>query len=613
MTDWAFDSVSSGLGIEQYIALWNQRGKLLAGALNGKRERAGVFLLERHGARGNGLKDDTAAIASAIAAAADAGAGTVTGTPGKTYLVSTTTATPCISVPSYVDFDGGSRYGTTFKLAAGAPNASSIIGTASGATGVRIRGLTLDGNRANQTLGNYGALLTNTTFSTLDVRVINTKSHGIVGTTNCTDILVYRPEVVTWGFGAGEGFGILFIDGALRCDVWKPYVSGFGSASVGICMDGSLDDGSGAACDGCSVFRGFVTGCAINYSNEDSHRTHWIDCTGEAWTNINFLNQPGQANRMPIGVRNIRPVMRNGAATGGVGHYDCGNDSKVLDPQCYNMGGSRAVKRALPPVALRPSYDFECDGMVLDGSTEDAFFAEEGKNIRFTRWSCRNMTGGSAANLVPAAPMSVVKIGGGSFAHTLSNSVANTAAVQVTGGTSTLTHLSVGGVTGTNIGVVAAQDVVSIVTGGTVDKVKVRGISGIDTQGAPTTRNVVNVLGAITTIRVDDLDQDGITGALLSTDTATNQIGGVSRELSATKTWDPANTADGAMTSTTITVTGAVVGDPVRVGFTPAVPAGAVLSGSVTAADTVTVTLLNKTGGALDLASGTLRADVGHH
>ncbi len=82
------------------------------------------------------------------------------------------------------------------------------------------------------------------------------------------------------------------------------------------------------------------------------------------------------------------------------------------------------------------------------------------------------------------------------------------------------------------------------------------------------------------------------------------------KRLTGSNTWDPASTADGAMTSTTVTVTGATVGMPADVGFSVAVPAGAILSGNVTAADTVTVTLFNKTGGVLDLASGTLRADV---
>jgi hypothetical protein len=78
------------------------------------------------------------------------------------------------------------------------------------------------------------------------------------------------------------------------------------------------------------------------------------------------------------------------------------------------------------------------------------------------------------------------------------------------------------------------------------------------------------------------------------------------KSVIATSPWDPASIADGAMTSTTITVSGAQIGDPVGVGFSNAVPAGALLTGQVTATNTVTVTLFNKTGAALDLASGTL-------
>jgi hypothetical protein len=80
--------------------------------------------------------------------------------------------------------------------------------------------------------------------------------------------------------------------------------------------------------------------------------------------------------------------------------------------------------------------------------------------------------------------------------------------------------------------------------------------------------------------------------------------------LTATKTWDPPSAANGASTSTTLPVPGAVVGQPVAVGFSVAVPAGALLVGAVTALNTVTVTLMNHTGGALNLTSGTLRACV---
>ncbi len=91
------------------------------------------------------------------------------------------------------------------------------------------------------------------------------------------------------------------------------------------------------------------------------------------------------------------------------------------------------------------------------------------------------------------------------------------------------------------------------------------------------------------------------------------RVGGgaaLARMLSATTSWNPGSIADGAMESTTVMVTGANLGDVVSVGFTPATAAGWVISGQVSGVDTVRVTLFNKTGGALDLPNGTLRAAV---
>lgn len=80
--------------------------------------------------------------------------------------------------------------------------------------------------------------------------------------------------------------------------------------------------------------------------------------------------------------------------------------------------------------------------------------------------------------------------------------------------------------------------------------------------------------------------------------------------LTGTATWDAASVADGAMVSTTVGVADAALGDVAVCSLTVAVPAGALLVAHVTAVNVVTVTLFNKTGGALDLASATLRATV---
>jgi hypothetical protein len=85
------------------------------------------------------------------------------------------------------------------------------------------------------------------------------------------------------------------------------------------------------------------------------------------------------------------------------------------------------------------------------------------------------------------------------------------------------------------------------------------------------------------------------------------------RHLSGTTAWTPPALAQGAVASTTVPVPGAALGDTVAVGHSRGVPAGALLVGSVNAADTVTVTLLNLTGRPLRLAAGTLRADCWVH
>ena len=82
--------------------------------------------------------------------------------------------------------------------------------------------------------------------------------------------------------------------------------------------------------------------------------------------------------------------------------------------------------------------------------------------------------------------------------------------------------------------------------------------------------------------------------------------------LEGSATFNPGNLADGAGESTTVTVTGAAIGDYAEVAFGVSTQ-GITVTASVTAADTVTVRFQNETGGALDLASSTLRARVHKH
>lgn len=84
-------------------------------------------------------------------------------------------------------------------------------------------------------------------------------------------------------------------------------------------------------------------------------------------------------------------------------------------------------------------------------------------------------------------------------------------------------------------------------------------------------------------------------------------------EFVGSATYDPASLVDGAGATTTVTVTGAALGDFVTgVSFSLDLQ-GISLTAYVSAADTVSVRFQNESGGTLDLASGTIRVMVASH
>ena len=77
----------------------------------------------------------------------------------------------------------------------------------------------------------------------------------------------------------------------------------------------------------------------------------------------------------------------------------------------------------------------------------------------------------------------------------------------------------------------------------------------------------------------------------------------------ASATWDAGSIADGDEEAKEVTVTGAALGDHAIASLSVDV-ADLVLDAQVTAAGTVTCILANNTGGAIDLASGTVYVRV---
>jgi hypothetical protein len=79
--------------------------------------------------------------------------------------------------------------------------------------------------------------------------------------------------------------------------------------------------------------------------------------------------------------------------------------------------------------------------------------------------------------------------------------------------------------------------------------------------------------------------------------------------LTGTATYDPPSLADGAGDTTTVTVTGAVLGDMALASFS-LTTSGITITAWVSASDTVSVRFQNESGGILDIGSGTLKAAV---
>lgn len=82
-----------------------------------------------------------------------------------------------------------------------------------------------------------------------------------------------------------------------------------------------------------------------------------------------------------------------------------------------------------------------------------------------------------------------------------------------------------------------------------------------------------------------------------------------SHYLEASTTWDPASISAAGYTSTTVTVTGAALGDYVDASFSLDIT-GCVLSAFVSNTNTVTAVLQNVTAGSINISSGTLRVRV---
>jgi hypothetical protein len=210
---------------------------------------------------------------------------------------------------------------------------------------------------------------------------------------------------------------------------------------------------------------------------------------------------------------------------------------------------------------------------------------------RQTHWFIGGNAGGMAdAVTLTGSPEGVVTARIGSTCRRTDGGI-GTSLYLKTSGTGNTGWRSVGALRGT-----ATYNPPSIIPGG-------RATTTVTVTGAAVGDTVsLGFSNALTGITL----RGEVTSANTVTATLTNPI----LVISGSATYDPPNiVATTGSTTTTVTATGAAVGDPVTAGFSQAL-SGLEMDAEVTATNTVTVTLRNRTAGDINLASGTLTVHV---
>ncbi len=127
-------------------------------------------------------------------------------------------------------------------------------------------------------------------------------------------------------------------------------------------------------------------------------------------------------------------------------------------------------------------------------------------------------------------------------------------------------------------------------------------LNAIDINGVPFSGSFSNL--TLRNIRTDA--NIAVSGMNADSHLSVTNVQGDGYLTEATATFDPGSLADGAGETTTVTVSGAALGDAAFASFSNDLQ-GITLTAWVSASNTVSVRFQNESGGVLDLASGTLR------
>jgi parallel beta-helix repeat protein len=488
--------------------------------------------------------------------------------------VGTYTTSQQINQPSNVTLIG---HGASTVIKAAAATNISIFAAGS-KSNVHWRDLTVDGNQTNVTGGNPFNLIGTSDFSLRNVRIQNGYNSGII-VSGCSDGEITGGVIKSCGnataFAASGGHGVALADASFRIKV---------STRILDCYSSGVNVSD--------TYQSTVTGCVIRDAVAVDTGYGGVRFSNGAAGNTASGNTIQNKSR-GIFFSSLLSVQRN-TATGNT-IEGCTKNGILVETSSYNTITGNTIKNCCTNGTADGAIRLTATATYnqVNGNTivDDRVTKLHAYGIREDTSSDYNTIGTNTIDGFLTLAITVVGANGKISPQTTSATTTIASAATLAPRDHSNTWLVTGG---TNITTLSATTWFG------------RELTLIfDTAGATFQNNAnVKLAGGVDLMRMV-----GMVLRLIWDGTAWNEVSRSQNFLSGTVTWDPASLATSGTSTKTITVSRAAVGDAVAIGFDQPLQ-GMMLTAFVSATNVVTAVLFNPTAGAIDLASGTLRADV---
>lgn len=541
-----------------------------------------VYNVKRFGAKGDGTTDDRVSLQAAAAALT---AGGHLHFPGGTYLSSGT-----ITVAADKTTISGDGEASILKAAASSAHLVGLYGT--GRTGILVTNLTVDMNKANRTGRSVGISFDASTDCKVVACVVQ----------NCR------------GSGA-PGVGISFGSNSTRTSVIGCTVRDNGTAGDAYFGDGVFMNATQGVIADNTFINCLDTGWVLEDCIDSVAEGNTSKTCGAGWAVTSSSRASSNIAVSGCVVNGYTATVTGGVQIAPLGAFDLSNVtiSGCVFRGSAAAGASHLVYLRTPSTGRMKSIIF--NGGLIDNGSGQSLRAETVTNLILNGVSVRDgaefglvITGCVDPRVIGCNVTDCSKSSAGTYSGIAFESCTRPVAqnnVVINSGTAYIANGIITTVAVTGRAVIQDNSMTAMAVGnysllsGAVHLV--RAIGGASPEGA-----------LVASIGSTFHREDGGAATSLYVKVANNTNAGwaaVAEHYSGSATYDPASLADGVGATTTVTVTGAALGDYAEASFSLDLQ-GITVTSWVSADNTVSVRFQNESGGTLDLASGTLRARV---